>query len=329
MSDEPHADHARRRVVLQRLIACCISLAIGLVVAIIVLRDRFDDEPIYVQEPGHEVTGHRYVHDEVIGWRNIPNWKATTFGRPLTNNSKGLRDREYPYEKPTGTSRILVLGDSFAWGYGVGDQEIFTDVLEENLQGSSTTREVQNASVSGWGTDQEYLFLDREGFKYSPDIVVLALFTLNDPANSSTSFQYGLHKPVFLNTDLELANVPVPVPSEAPSGLESEADGIELTLAIIRRMAEECTANRCGLVVMKFGTFLNPADPGPQPLDDELALMEEIHFMDLDAVFAEEGYPVSEIVREEDVHWNTFGHVEVAKALQEFLEGEGLLLGGE
>ena len=194
MSDESPSGRARvrRRKILFRLIACGIPLAIGSIAVFTILRNRTDEEVIYVQEAGHELTGHRYVYDEVIGWRNIPNWEATTFGRELTINSKGLRDREYPYEKPAGTSRILVLGDSFAWGYGVADDEIFTEILEGILQGTSPRWEVLNAGVSGWGTDQEYLFLVREGFKYSPNIVVLALFNLNDPVNNARSFEYGL-----------------------------------------------------------------------------------------------------------------------------------------
>ena len=78
------------------------------------LRIQLTDEPIYLQEPGHERTGHRYLYDENLGWRNIPGWSATTNGRKLTINSKGLRDREHAYEKPKNTQRILVLGDSYA-----------------------------------------------------------------------------------------------------------------------------------------------------------------------------------------------------------------------
>ena len=82
-----------------------------------------DGGTIYLQEPGHEKTGHRYLYDPELGWRNIPGWRATTYDRPLVINSKGLRDREYPYEKSDGTRRILVLGDSYAWGYGVRGKE--------------------------------------------------------------------------------------------------------------------------------------------------------------------------------------------------------------
>ena len=131
----------------------------------------------------------------------------------MTINSRGLRDREYPYEKPQGVSRVACHrhGRLVRLGYGVADDEVFAEVLERRLREAEGKWEVLNTGVSGWGTDQEYLYLKQEGFRYSPDIVVLALSLVNDPLDAATSRQYGLDKPVFVNTDLmKLANVPVP-----------------------------------------------------------------------------------------------------------------------
>ena len=178
---------------------------------------RLQDAPIYVEELDAAETGHRYLYDPRLGWRNIPGWNAETFERPLAINSKGLRDREYAYAKPKGAKRALVLGDSFTWGYGVANDEIFTEVLEKRLAAAPVEWEILNAGVSGWGTDQELLFFIDEGVKYSPDIVVLAFYLINDPVNNASSIQYGLHKPVFLDEGLQLANTPVPKPdSNAP-----------------------------------------------------------------------------------------------------------------
>ena len=120
----------------------------GLIAAVAILAQRnwivFDRQsggiqlqqpPIYLQEAGSELTGHKYLYDELLGWKNIPDWQATTHNRQLTINSKGLRDREHEYEKPDGVRRILVLGDSYVWGYGVADDEVFTEVLEPDLAG--------------------------------------------------------------------------------------------------------------------------------------------------------------------------------------------------
>lgn len=60
--------------------------------------------------------------DEQFGFAHIPNasgWWVNIdapgeFQTYVRINSKGLRDRDYSYEKPSGVFRILVPGDSFA-----------------------------------------------------------------------------------------------------------------------------------------------------------------------------------------------------------------------
>ena len=145
---DPAPEQPRRGPVIFGLV--CVVL---LVVAAPWLRDRLAPAAIYVQEPGHEITGHRYLYDKTLGWRNIPDWSATTYGHKLTINSLGMRDREYERQKPAGRKRILVLGGSYTWGYGVADGENYTDVLESLLdRENGDDYQVLNTGVSGWGT---------------------------------------------------------------------------------------------------------------------------------------------------------------------------------
>lgn len=75
-------------------------------------------------------------------------------------NSIGLRDTESSLDKP----EIIVLGDSYAMGWGVEQNETFSQVLE-NLTG----KKVLNAGVSSYGTAREMLFtkrLDLSNVKY-------------------------------------------------------------------------------------------------------------------------------------------------------------------
>jgi hypothetical protein len=294
---------------------------------------RLQPPPTFVQEPGHERTGHRYLHDARLGWRNIPRWRATTFGAPLNINSKGLRGPERCYAKPAGTRRILVLGDSYAWGYGVSDADVFSVVLEARLRGAGGTRwQVLNAGVSGWGTDQEYLFLLHEGLRYEPDIVVLAFFLLNDPTNLSASRQYGLDKPVFLDLDLRLGNVPVPKPDAKAPVIETQADLMLLTFTLLGRMAD-LTRQRGGqFLVMKFGLFLDPARPDWAALSrgfqrEMRTRLPGVAFLDLDTAFRDRRFTATELVgdvRERDGHWNAFGHRQVAELLHQALLEKGL-----
>ena len=282
--------------------------------------------PIYAQEPGAEHSGHFYIYDPQLGWRNVPGFIATTLEEPLTINSKGLRDREYEWDKPAGKRRVLVLGDSFTWGYGVADDEIFTEVLEAKL---APGWQVINTGVSGWGTDQEYLYLVEEGFDYHPDLVVLAFYTFNDPREVVESDMYGLSKPVFLDTGLTPSNVPVPRPTQAKTGLTSTVDPFELVVAIIEAMSRRCAEHNCRLVVMKFGTFVDPSDEALLDLERRFETRFERltgPYLDLDEAFAERGLRYRELVAgNKDNHWNAFGHRQVGVILHEFLKREGLL----
>jgi GDSL-like lipase/acylhydrolase family protein len=92
-------------------------------------------------------------------------------------NSKGLRaDRDYPYEKPPGVQRIVCLGDSFTCGYEVDVEDCFTRVVERELTAGGFKVEVLNAGVSGFGTAEELLYLERELIKYSPDVVLISFY---------------------------------------------------------------------------------------------------------------------------------------------------------
>ena len=289
--------------------------------------------PFYLQEPGHERTGHKYLYDPVLGWRNIPNWSATTKNRQLTINSHGLRDREYEYEKPHDCQRILVLGDSYVWGYGVSDQEVFTEVLESNFQQASRKIQVINTGVSGWGTDQQLLYLVRDGLKYQPDIVLLAFFIVNDPKNNMCSVQYGINKPVFMNLNLQIRNLPVPrkPPDDLDKGIRTKANGYDLTVRIIEEIANRCGEAGAELVIMKFGRFVFPDHPDMDEHEADIVerisrLKDKALYLDLDDAFDNRSITPEQLVAgNDDGHWNAFGHRIVAAIVQEFLESESLL----
>ena len=92
-------------------------------------------------------------------------------------NSRGLRDREIPYEKPDGVRRVMVLGDSFVEGDEVSTESVLTRRLEVRLNqpGEQATQAI-NGGVRAFGTAQEYLFLKNEALRYQPDVVILAFY---------------------------------------------------------------------------------------------------------------------------------------------------------
>ena len=98
-------------------------------------------------------------------------------------NSHGLRSPETTYEKPPGTFRILNLGDSIVMGWGVREEDTYGRRLESKLneQISSDLRfEVINAGVPGWNLENAFAYLQSEGLKYEPDLILLGVTLTND-----------------------------------------------------------------------------------------------------------------------------------------------------
>jgi lysophospholipase L1-like esterase len=149
--------------------------------------------------------------DPRLGWRLREGWQGP-FALPqrttqVVISAQGLRDESYgPYPAP-GRRRVLLLGDSMAWGFGVEKQETFEKLLEDRLPDV----DVVNDAVPDYGTDQELLLLEEQGLGFHPDLVLL-LFHPNDLLNNTWTRQYGYPKPVFRidGSGLRLENVPVP-----------------------------------------------------------------------------------------------------------------------
>jgi hypothetical protein len=128
------------------------------------------------------------AHPE-FGRRNKPGagWKKTSeFTSWIEINSKGLRGAEIDYPKPAGEYRILVVGDSFTFAEQVNQQETFTQRLEDrlNAESSGPHYRVLNAGSNGWATANEAVYLTKEGVRFRPDLVIVALYVGNDVSDN-------------------------------------------------------------------------------------------------------------------------------------------------
>ena len=130
----------------------------------------------------HSIAGFA-VYDRELGWKLAPardaTFKGAHFSVHVSQNAEGLRDRHYDFARTPGRRRILVLGDSVVWCWGVEQDECFTERLENALGDT----DVINAGVPGYSTAQELLFYEREGRRYGSDLVMLVVAP-NDPADN-------------------------------------------------------------------------------------------------------------------------------------------------
>lgn len=106
------------------------------------------------------------------------NDKNTKFSR---SNRFGFNDRERTEEKPPGIRyRIAVLGDSFIWGDGVPYDVIWSHKLEKKINSIRPDVEVVSWGKCGWSTKDELAFLKENGFRFTPDLLIVGWVT-NDP----------------------------------------------------------------------------------------------------------------------------------------------------
>jgi lysophospholipase L1-like esterase len=276
-------------------------------------------------------------------------------------NQKGLRDRDHSYERANDVRRILVLGDSFAWGYGVEEAERFSQLLESMMD-----VEVVNAGVSGYSTDQELLWLQNEGIKYDPDLIIL-VFAGNDIGDNEQQLVNTIYfKPQFVIAEdqLILKNTPVPkttpqgkviydlsqrsslfyflvqryfdllsvyndfkVNSDNPSPLVSDvsvaSEPFRVTLTLLHEIGKAAASTGAKLMIVATDQWWNSSSK-----ETYTDFVDELHsegFLALD-VETLPGFDPVEMLIQDDGHWNPAGHEFVAEKINDFIESNKLLL---
>jgi hypothetical protein len=133
-----------------------------------------------------------YQVDEYRGHALIPNfsdWWISEGKGYVSINSDGLRDKEHSITKPENTYRIAVIGDSFSEAIQVNAEDTFWSAIAEQLPSCPALQgkkvEVINFGVGDYGTAQALMTLKHHVWKYSPDLVLLEIFTGNDIVNNS------------------------------------------------------------------------------------------------------------------------------------------------
>jgi hypothetical protein len=144
----------------------------------------------------------QYQIDPALGWRRPPNerWSSPS----LSDMEMGWSMRPARHETLTFTydrwgyrnlqtvlqADVVLLGDSYIEGANVNDDEIVARRLEARLG-----RPVENMGVSGYGTMQALVVLDKEARRLDPKVVVWFFFEGNDLYDDEVFEKYMMTHP--------------------------------------------------------------------------------------------------------------------------------------
>lgn len=235
------------------------------------------------------------VFDEVLFYKPRPGlceFKNVEFSTVLTFDEMGFRQSGLSDEKvrrPT-HSRIVVLGDSQAMGWGVQDHETFAAVLAHEYG-----FEVFNLAVSSYGTARELLRLQKEFSLQQDDIVVIQYhpndlsenlaFQRNDgrlPHHSPSDLARLKHTPQDYGVLQVTASVFFILKGKlihAVSGSsESEGDGrhVETFLAVVNRFPFLYKARVLVCEVNSFGLATSFADELERAADGRIGVLKPV-----------------------------------------------------
>jgi len=159
----------------------------------------------------NESTG-LFETDKILGWRFIPSTTGSIVYQGearhyIKTNSLGFRDDE----PEPGKDVIMVLGDSFVANIAVKHDEVFTEVMEQELENAS----VMNFGVSGYAQTQEYLILERFAKQFHPKLVFVVLYVRNDFLDNIGGYWLFPRPKAFIDPNGEV-QILIPMDAEDP-----------------------------------------------------------------------------------------------------------------
>ncbi len=149
------------------------ATVVGLAACEIAARVVFPAPPDPTREP--QIV---YRVDPEVRYVLSPNQKGWVDDGFVTTNSRGFRGGEVEIPKPPGRLRIVALGDSVAFGWGVNDADTFCQQLARQFLARRPDLDVDvvNLAVPGYATRQEVALLERNLAALQPDVVLLGFY---------------------------------------------------------------------------------------------------------------------------------------------------------
>ncbi len=119
------------------------------------------------------------INDPDIRWVHRAGFEGEKGNAKIKINPQRLRDREYPFDKPKDTFRIIAIGECATFGMRVALEEAFVKQLEVILNerkpfANFQRYEVINAGLNQYDDLQKFYFLKKYGLKYHPDLIIFS-----------------------------------------------------------------------------------------------------------------------------------------------------------
>ena len=120
--------------------------------------------------------------DNLVGIRGRPNFtgrlKNDEMDALISHDARGFRQPAQQLPASPERRNVVVLGDSFVWGWGVGQGQVITDLIQNRL----VDRRVQNLAIASIGTVQEFVIFEKYVLPqlHRGDAVVLSFCGVND-----------------------------------------------------------------------------------------------------------------------------------------------------
>lgn len=264
----------------------------------------------------------------LIRHRQQPGADVQLMGVPVRTNTAGFRDQEMSKAKTEGTWRVLLLGDSLTFGWGVRREQTFARLLETRLDATRET-EVLNLGHVNYNTVQQVNLLLDEGLAYHPDQVVVFFF-INDaepvPAPSELSWVGNLRFARFYGSRLKALQARFGEASDYRAHYAAfyreEAPGWRAARDAFAALRDACRENGIALQVVLLPELHELARyPFAREHEQVGAFLqsEGIPFLDLPPLFATEADPPSLWVAPDDAHPNARGHALIAEHAFSFI----------
>lgn len=168
---------------------------------------------------GMKYTGSFYTYDPVRIYTLRPGatgWVEGEGESYMVINSRGMHDREHSLAKPSGITRVAILGDSETAAEHVPIEESMVQIAQRDLDRDPGHVELLNFAVGGYTLAHQVYTLHDQAIGYAPDVVVLIL----SPAIIRASYRqlntFGALSPSFILRGSRLLRDPLSPVVRAP-----------------------------------------------------------------------------------------------------------------